>query len=430
MDKISSKILIVDDEPNNHRVYERILESLDLEFVNAFSGQQALAVAHKHNFFLILMDVQMPEMDGFETASLLLNHPKTSHIPIIFITAFARDESFEFKGYASGAVDYLVKPINDEILKSKVSVFLELFLDREKIERAFETQKKAENELRQHKNNLEHMVKERTRDLQNSLSELVDAQEKLIETEKMASLGRLVAGVAHELNTPIGICVTAASHLEENTKEIRRIIQDGSIGKTRLANFLESANQLSSLMLSNLERAAALIGNFKLVAVDISSEMERAFNLIDYVESTITSLHPAIKNTNTTISVIGDRAINIYTCPGTISQIITNLIMNSLIHAFTDDMAGKITIEIVIEGNQVVVRYTDNGVGMPDEIRRVIFEPFFTTKRAAGGSGLGLSIIYNLVNQNLDGSISCQSEVGLGTTFTIYLPLALTIQNK
>ena len=202
------------------------------------------------------------------------------------------------------------------------------------------------------------------------------------------------------------------------------------IGKTTLANFLESANQLSSLMLSNLERAAALIGNFKLVAVDISSEMERAFNLIDYVESTITSLHPAIKNTNTTISVIGDRAINIYTCPGTISQIITNLIMNSLIHAFTDDMAGKITIEIVIEGNQVVVRYTDNGVGMPDEIRRVIFEPFFTTKRAAGGSGLGLSIIYNLVNQNLDGSISCQSEVGLGTTFTIYLPLALTIQNK
>jgi len=258
----------------------------------------------------------------------------------------------------------------------------------------------------------------------------VDAQEKLIETEKMASLGRLVAGVAHELNTPIGICVTAASHLEEDTKEIRRIIQDGSIGKTRLANFLESGNQLSSLMLSNLERAAALIGNFKLVAVDISSEMERAFNLIDYVESTITSLHPAIKNTNTTISVIGDRAINIYTCPGTISQIITNLIMNSLLHAFTDDMAGKITIEIVIEGNQVVVRYTDNGVGMPDEIRRVIFEPFFTTKRAAGGSGLGLSIIYNLVNQNLDGSISCQSEVGLGTTFTIYLPLALTIQNK
>ena len=117
MENRLSKILIVDDEPNNHRVYERTLESLNLEFVKVLSGQQALSVAHRHDFFLILMDVQMPEMDGFETASLLLDHPKTSHIPIIFITAFDRDESFEFKGYASGAVDYLVKPINDDILK-------------------------------------------------------------------------------------------------------------------------------------------------------------------------------------------------------------------------------------------------------------------------------------------------------------------------
>jgi len=127
---LKAKILIVDDEPNNHLVYERILAPLNLDFVKVLSGQQALSVAHKYNFFLILMDVQMPGMDGFETASLILDHPKTSHIPIIFITAFAREESFEFRSYASGAVDFMVKPINDDILRSKVKVFLSLSNER------------------------------------------------------------------------------------------------------------------------------------------------------------------------------------------------------------------------------------------------------------------------------------------------------------
>lgn len=427
MDNQPCKILIVDDEPNNHRVYERILESLNIEFVNALSGQQALAIAHRHQFFLILMDVQMPEMDGFETASLLLNHPKTSHIPIIFITAFARDESFEFKGYASGAVDYLVKPINDAILKSKVSVFLELFLDRERIETAFEVQKQAENELRQHKAMLENMVKERTKDLQNSLSELVSAQEQLVETEKMASLGRLVAGVAHELNTPIGICITAASHLEGTLKEVQDDVEEGRIGKTKLSHFLESTHQLSSILQANLDRAAVLIGNFKLVAVDISSEQNRVFSVVEYLKSTISSLHPAVKNTKTEIVVSGDPAIKIDTCPGNLSQIVTNLIMNSLLHGFTDDMQGVIQIDVERGDEHLIIRFSDNGVGIDKKSLKVIFEPFYTTKRGSGGSGLGLSIVYNLVNKNLSGSIHCESEVGVGTSFIISLPLTLIV---
>ncbi|MCE2573326.1 hybrid sensor histidine kinase/response regulator [Motilimonas eburnea] len=425
MDSPPCKILIVDDEPNNHRVYERILESLDIEFVNALSGQQALAVAHRHQFFLILMDVQMPEMDGFETASLLLNHPKTSHIPIIFITAFARDESFEFKGYASGAVDYLVKPINDSILKSKVSVFLELHLDKERIESAFEVQKQAQNELRQHKVMLEQMVKERTKDLQNSLSDLLSAQEQLVETEKMASLGRLVAGVAHELNTPIGVCVTAASHLEGTVKGVHSDIQAGRIGKNKLNNFIDSTSQLSSILQSNLERAATLIGNFKLVAVDISSEQNRVISVVDYLNSTISSLHPAVKNTQVDISVSGDPSIKIDTCPGNLSQVVTNLIMNSLLHAFTDEMLGIINIVVARDDEHLIIRFSDNGVGIERESLKVIFEPFFTTKRGSGGSGLGLSIVYNVVNKNLGGNIRCESEVGVGTTFIISLPLSL-----
>jgi len=429
MENRPSKILIVDDEPNNHRVYERTLEPLEVEFVKVLSGQQALAVAHRHDFFLILMDVQMPEMDGFETASLLLDHPKTSHIPIIFITAFDRDESFEFKGYASGAVDYLVKPINDDILKSKVNVFLELFLEKKKLEQACEIRQKAENELRIHKNNLEKVVKERTKELQTSLTELIDAQNKLVETEKMASLGRLVAGIAHELNTPIGICVTAASYLNNDAQEIQHTIQDGSIKKSTLDEFLDSTTQASSLLLSNLERAAALIGNFKLIAVDISSDMIREFNLYEYIETTINSLQPALKHTQIQISLTGDKSLTIEACPGSISQIITNFVMNSLLHAFDIEIKGKIKVHLCLEGKKVMIIYSDNGVGMSEDVKALMFEPFFTTKRATGGSGLGLSIVYNLINQNLSGEVSCESEVGKGTTFKISLPASMHVSS-
>jgi signal transduction histidine kinase len=427
MEKTFSKILIVDDEPNNHRVYERTLESLNLEFIKVLSGQQALAVAHRHDFFLILMDVQMPEMDGFETASLLLDHPKTSHIPIIFITAFDRDESFEFKSYASGAVDYLVKPINDDILTSKVHVFLELFLERKKLEQACETRKKVENELRAHKNDLEKIVKERTKELQNSLTELIDTQNKLVETEKMASLGRLVAGIAHELNTPIGICVTAASYLENDAQDLQKTIEDGTIKKSKLDEFLSSTTQASALLLSNLERAAALIGNFKLIAVDISSDMIRDFNLFEYLESTINSLQPALKHTRINISLTGDKALKVKACPGSISQIVTNFVMNSLLHAFDDALAGEINIHIALEKEKILIIYSDNGVGMDDEVKALIFEPFFTTKRSTGGSGLGLSIVYNLISQNLGGEISCESELGKGTTFQISFPSSMQV---
>ncbi|MCP5079078.1 MAG: hybrid sensor histidine kinase/response regulator [Psychromonas sp.] len=429
MENRLSKILIVDDEPNNHRVYERTLEALNVEFVKVLSGQQALAIAHRHDFFLILMDVQMPEMDGFETASLLLDHPKTSHIPIIFITAFDRDESFEFKGYASGAVDYLVKPINDDILRSKVNVFLELYLDKQKLEQACEIRQKAENELRAHKNNLEKIVKERTKELQTSLTELIDAQNKLVETEKMASLGRLVAGIAHELNTPIGICVTAASYLNNDAQEVQQTFKNGSIRKSTLNNFLDSATQASSLLLNNLERAAALIGNFKLIAVDISSDMIREFNLYEYIETTINSLQPALKHTQIQIRLTGDQSLIINACPGSISQIITNFVMNSLLHAFNDDIKGEIKLHIYLENKKIMILYSDNGVGMSEEIISMIFEPFFTTKRATGGSGLGLSIVYNLITQNLGGEVNCESEVGKGTTFRISLPSSMHIHS-
>ncbi|MCK5201252.1 MAG: response regulator [Spirochaetales bacterium] len=153
MAETKPKILIVDDEPNNQRSYERILEPLNLDIEKALSGHKALEVAYMHDFFLILMDVQMPDMDGFETASLILEHPKTRHIPVIFITAMAKDDTFEFEGYKRGAVDYMTKPINDDILRSKIKIFLELYRQKKQLQ---ESEKKIHNLL----NEKEMLLKE------------------------------------------------------------------------------------------------------------------------------------------------------------------------------------------------------------------------------------------------------------------------------
>jgi len=416
------KILIVDDEPNNLRVYERTLASLNIEIIKALSGQQALAVAHKHDFALILMDVQMPCMDGFETASLILEHPKTSHIPVIFITAFARDETFEFKGYASGAVDYLVKPINEDVVRSKVSVFLELHKEKQELDHACKIRAKAEAELRVHKEHLEDLVQERTQELQSSIENLMATQNQLVESEKMASLGRLVAGVAHELNTPIGIGITGASFLQEKLLQLKHTFEQGDIRRKDLADFIECAPKSADIILANLDRAAEQIANFKLVAVDQTSERRRSINLISYIKKVINSLSPAINEAHHTVEVSGEE-VEFHTVPGDISQIITNLVMNSMFHAYKDGEQGNMLITVKKVNNSILLTYADDGQGMEKSISQMIFEPFFTTKRGSGGSGLGMYIVYNLVSQSLAGKITCLSEPGQGTQFMMEFPI-------
>jgi signal transduction histidine kinase len=416
------KILIVDDEPNNLRVYERTLASLNVDIVKALSGQQALAVAHKFDFALILMDVQMPCMDGFETASLILGHPKTSHIPVIFITAFARDENFEFQGYASGAVDYLVKPINEKVVRSKVSVFLKLYEEKQLLNQACIVRAEAEAELKIHQEHLEELVKERTQEVQESIKDLIETQDQLVESEKMASLGRLVAGVAHELNTPIGICITGASYLQEKILLLQKSFESGEIRRQDLIDFTSNGPESAEIILANLHRAAEQISNFKLVAVDQTSEIKRDINIIEYTKKVMQSLSPAIREASHNIEITGDTTINIETIPGDISQIITNLVMNSIHHAYDKTVKGNISCEIQKHQENIVITYRDDGKGMESNISQMIFEPFFTTKRGSGGSGLGMYIVYNLVTQSLQGKISCESTLGEGTEFIIKFP--------
>jgi signal transduction histidine kinase len=275
--------------------------------------------------------------------------------------------------------------------------------------------------LQQFNENLEQLVQQRTAELSQVLADLQSTQKKLVESEKMASLGGLVAGVAHEINTPVGIGITAASLLADKTTEFFETYKSGQMKRSQLEKFLDTAMQSSSMVLSNLNRAADLIQSFKQVAVDQSSEEQRTFNLKQYLSEVLIPLKPKLRTTHHQVEIRGNEAIALNSYPGALSQIITNLVMNSLTHAYSPEDAGHLVFDFKQEGEQIILEYSDDGKGIPKEHLSKIFDPFFTTKRGQGGSGLGLHIVYNLVTQKLNGTIECESQVGVGANFIIKL---------
>lgn len=251
---------------------------------------------------------------------------------------------------------------------------------------------------------------------------LHETQAHLIQQEKLASLGSLVAGIAHEINTPVGTGVTAASYLEQETKAMGKLFNNGSLKKSELNNYLTAATDAVGIILLNLRRASELISSFKKVAVDRTSEAQQYFNLKNYIGAVILSLRPQLKKANHNIIVNCDEYIDLNSYPGDFSHIITNLIINSLVHAYPPGIQGTITIDVRHQNQELTLIYSDNGIGILPIHQPKIFEPFFTTRRGQGGTGLGLNIIYNIVTQKLKGSIACHSKPGKGTTFTITIP--------
>lgn len=276
--------------------------------------------------------------------------------------------------------------------------------------------------LQEFNQTLEELVQQRTSELSQTLEDLKSTQKRLVESEKMTALGGLVAGIAHEINTPIGVGIAAASLLAEKVTQFCDIYSNGQIKRSQLENFLDITLQSSNMILANLTRAADLIHSFKEVAVDQSSELKRTFYLKNYLEEILTSLTAKLRTTKQTVKVNCDENIILDTYPGVFSQIVTNLVMNSLIHAYEPNDEGVLTLDFQLDGELLVFEYADNGKGITPENLSKIFEPFFTTKRGQGGTGLGLHIIYNLVNQKLQGTIKCQSQLGNGTNFLIKFP--------
>ncbi len=277
---------------------------------------------------------------------------------------------------------------------------------------------------------LEERVAKRTRELASANRELNQAleglrltQDQLVQSEKMAALGSLVAGVAHEINTPVGVGVTAASHLDQKTQEISRRYADGLITRADMETYLAVASEATSMIMTNLDRAANLIKSFKQVAVDQVSEERRKFKVKTYIEEILLSLRPKLKRTKLRVEVNCDPELVISSYPGALSQILTNFILNSIKHGYDEDAEGRIRIAVEPAPDGVVLTYADDGKGVSPEHLGKVFEPFFTTARGKGGSGLGLSIVYNIVVKTLGGRILCTGHPNQGMTFTVFIPL-------
>lgn len=251
----------------------------------------------------------------------------------------------------------------------------------------------------------------------------LQAQRDLIAKEKLAALGGLVAGISHEINTPVGIGVTAASHLGESIREFATLYKSGNMRRSDLEAFLTAAQESNAMVEENLQRASRLIRSFKEVAVDQTADDEREFMLHDYAEQVITSLSPKLRNRPVKVSIDGiDPLLRLKTTPGPMSQILTNLIVNSLIHGFDTEQPGQITITARNVDGALEMVYADDGKGISADNLAKIFDPFFTTKRSHGGSGLGMHLVYNIVTKKYSGTIKCESTPGHGVRFSMMFP--------
>jgi len=311
--------------------------------------------------------------------------------------------------------------LEQEVAKKTASLSqIMLDLEQQKDELiANQRELRQENENRQY---IEDELRKRNTELARNMEMLNLIKDQLVESERMASLGGLVAGIAHDVNTPIGVSVTAASYLNERLVSLRAAFDDKTLSNKSMNAFIDEAEQASTLLLSNLNRASDLIASFKQVAVDQTSEAERLFNLNSYLHEILQSLKPTFKNTRHQVNIQCPADLEILCAPGVIAQIVTNMMINSLMHGFEHIQEGHISLVVFREGGHIMMEYQDDGKGMSKEALSHLFDAFYTTRRNQGGSGLGTHIVFNLVTQTLDGSIEAFSEPEKGLRYVIRFP--------
>lgn len=305
-----------------------------------------------------------------------------------------------------GAFNSLTEKMNLE-LKEKIAAQQQLKIINAELE----------NRVNERTNNLQKTVNE----LNQTLADLHNTQSKLIEAEKLSSLGGMVAGIAHEINTPLGLCITMQSFIADNFNALKTQFDQGQMQKQTFVDFISMLDESLSILDKNLQRAAQLIKSFKQVSEDQSGEHIRKFILLDYLNEILETLSPRLKKTKHKVVINCSEQLWMHTYAGSISQVMTNLITNSLLHGFEHKDEGTITIDVLENKGNIVFRYHDDGQGLSEEAKHKIFEPFYTTKRGIGGTGLGMHLVYNIVNQRLHGEIQLE-EAEQGTSFIITLP--------
>ncbi|GEM_PF-102212 len=374
------KVLVVDDQPENIRILMQTLQGQYRLSVARGGGDALRAIARSSPPDLILLDIEMPDMDGYEVCHRLKEQPEYSNIPIIFITSRTEVED-ETKGFELGGVDYIPKPISPPVVRARVKNQLDLI--------------KANRELR-------------------------EAQANLVQAEKLASLGSLVAGMAHEINTPVGIAYTSATHLETKAREFADQISTGQLKRSLLENFVTTVLDAAVLLRDNSRRAASLIQSFKAIDINRISGDVRTVYLNEFLKQSISQHRQSAWVANRPHVIDCQEDLLICCDIGALSLVIGNLLDNVDSHAYPENPDGGAELRARhLSTGEIEISIIDQGKGVLPQHLSKLFDPFFTTARGAGHIGLGLHVAFNAVAQALQGRIYIDSAPSQGTRVTL-----------
>jgi len=392
------EILVVEDTPASLKLLSELLGNAGYLVRQAPDGELALWSAHARPPELILLDIRMPGIDGYEVCRRLKADPQLHDTPVIFLSA-QYDTDDKVRGFQAGAVDFIAKPYQSEEVLARTRAHIRLARTKAALESS-------------------------NAELSRTLDELKSARQEILRSERLAALGALVAGIAHELNTPIGNTMLAASALDDLAHDFFANIDQG-LRRSELERFGADTCRATSLMLRSLHRAADLIECFKQVAVDQTSSQRRAFDLATLVDGMAKTLGPSLREAGVTLRIDAADGVTMDSYPGALCQIIAQLTRNTLVHAYAPGAGGVITLKTWVEGAAARLEFADQGVGIPPDQLARIFEPFYTTRMGEGTGGLGLHVVHNLIVNVLGGTIETYSGGGRpGVRFDIRLPLS------
>lgn len=414
-----SPVLVVDDVQANLISLNAVLDDMGCDVVLARSGNEALRELLRREFALVLLDVQMPEMDGYEVAHHVRQHPATKELPIIFLTAALHSEEGVLRGYGTGAVDFLFKPINPVILRSKVRVFLELHARRRQLADAKETLERANAELHELATanaSLANRFKLANDQLESAYHELQTTQARLVQSAKMASLGELVAGVAHEINNPLAFVISHLETVQRSLAQVRGELAT-ELSESCQQHWARAEDRLSGMTLG-LERIRELVVKLRAFSRLDEGEQKRV-SVRECVESMLTILGHRLQDGIEVQTRFGEPD-EVECFPSLLNQAVMNLVSNAIDAIGTQ---GTLTISTGQDGDAYSITVEDTGHGIPEGLRQRVLEPFFTTKPVGEGTGLGLSITYSIVRKH-GGTLDLRSRDSGGTAAVIRIPLS------